>query len=206
MFSAKQQRMWGTFWHMIGLTVVVSLIGVGCCNKKKEKADKDDSSDTKEEDTKPAASAPPQDTTPVWDGTYYLFAKSVVNKNGKRLYDSTSKGVNMLTIQGTTLTYTVKYGPGNRQIVTQTYEYTKENIKKHGEGYDVPLVWKSITKVPTSVRWNPDSGSPLMKVRGVTGKEDIELEFVDTKGVRVDADFNREGKSLNPTNHGKFEK
>jgi hypothetical protein len=134
-----------------------------------------------------------------WAGTYIRYNSAVRNAQGKRIVSASTGGNAKLVLTKGQAVYDLNYGPNNATNVVQVYTFTKDNVKKVKNGYDVALTWKSIEKKPANAGYFPDNVSPLLKVRGKSGQTHVELEFTDTKGIRGDIDFSVGGKNLTGT-------
>lgn len=144
-----------------------------------------------------------KETGASWQGKYTRYAEAVRAANGRTR--SESKGTATLDVQPGKLTYDVLYGPNNVNHVVQVYTFTPETITKVKGGHDVKLTHISMVKTPPNLAWFPDSGNPLLKVRGKGDNLHLELEFVDTKGTRADVDFSIGGKNLTGVGDADFD-
>lgn len=144
-----------------------------------------------------------KETGSSWKGKYTRYAEAVRAANGRTRTES--QGTATLDVDTNKITYDVVYGPKNQNHVVQVYTFTPATITKVNGGHDVKLTHISMVKTPPNLGYFPDSGNPLLKVRGKGDNLHLELEFVDTKGTRADVDFSIGGKNLTGVGDADFD-
>ena len=144
-----------------------------------------------------------KETGASWKGKYTRYAASIRQATGRT--STATAGTATLAVETNKVTYDVLYGANNVNHVVQVYTFKPDDIAKVKGGYDVKLVHISMVKTPTNLGYFPDSGNPLLKVRGKGDNAHFELEFVDTKGTRGDIDFSVGGKNLSGAGDADFD-
>ena len=146
-----------------------------------------------------------KETGASWNGTYLRYSAAVRNAAGKRVNTPSNGGVAKLIVATGELTFDQTYGPNNNTRVVQVYTFQKTDIVKVKGGHDVKLVWKSMVKTPPTANYYADNITPLLKVRGKGDNLHLELEFVDSKGMRGDIDFSVGGQNLTGVGDADFD-
>ncbi len=144
-----------------------------------------------------------KETGASWKGKYTRYAASIRQAKGR--VSTATTGTATLDVAPNKITYDVLYGPNNANHVVQVYTFQQSDIAKVNGGHDVKLTHISMVKTPPNLGYYPDSGSPLLKVRGKGDNLHLELEFVDTKGTRGDIDFSVGGKNLTGVGDADFD-
>lgn len=178
--------------HAVLLCLPLLVASAGCC--KKGESSGGTSTESTGAAANPAAPAARQDGS-AWAGTYTRYAEAV-RKDGKKIASATTTGRASLTMAAGQATYVVEYGPNLQNKITQVYTFTPDSITAVKNGHNVQLTWQSMNKVPPNAAYNADSKEPTLKIRGEGDKRHIELEFLDTQGVRADIDFSVNGVDL----------
>jgi hypothetical protein len=178
------------------IALLATTLCLSACDKLKGLTGKGDS-------PKPAASskavsgtsggtetAPAVDTSDVAFGGKYTKTAEFTMRNGRRFSSGSSKGTASIMVGGGKVVWAQSY-PGDdvpTAIVTQTYSYAPENVKKVSGGFDVALTFVNMDS--NTKNYNPDKSNPNLQAREIKGVGwQIGLTTTDTNGVFAGTEF-----------------
>jgi hypothetical protein len=170
------------------VSLLVPAFASGCFPKKKDDSDKPAATAT----AKPAPPPPPPPAPPpapdvAFAGKYTKFAEATW-KNGQKVRVANENGTASIVIGSGRVTFAQTYKVrGKVQNVTQVYTYAAADAKPATGGFDLAIVYQSISGDTQS--YNPDRINPRIEARKQAGGWEIGLTTTDAKGVMGGVEF-----------------
>lgn len=166
------------------LVITLACLSLAGCGKKKEQKKAETKQVTKP--APPPAPPPPKVSVP-FAGTYTMYAQATW-KNGRRVSVGYNNANATLTITDGRATYDQTYlARGKKNRVIQVYTFNQAAMRPVAGGYDVPLVFQSISGDTQS--YSPDKNNPKIEARKQAGGWQIGLLTTDNNGVMGGVEF-----------------
>jgi hypothetical protein len=172
---------------LFAAAVVVALAGTACDRLKGNQSGGSASSTAGAVETAPAVLPAIAQPEVPFAGTFTKYAVSTF-KGGKRVVSTNSAGQATITIaQGKAIWAQTYTSGGQVAHVTQTYAFTKDDVREVPGGFDVTLVWKSMDS--DTKKYSPDKNSPKLQARKQGAGWQIGLLTTDNNGVSGGVEF-----------------